>query len=153
MTEHKRASITMAAFKSSKYAGVFSLCFIMFVMYVMTNILRLSFTNQLMLDHSNGRWYQFLTALFCHRDYMHLSGNLFFLYIFGRLIEEEEGMTGFLISFMVCGIGSNFCDYFLSPHGDYLSLGSSGAVFGLFTIALLIKFKMQLTSFLELLIL
>ena len=49
------------------------------------------------------RWFQFVTNTFCHANYAHLSGNIFFLYIFSKLVEEEEGVAGVWFSYLVTG--------------------------------------------------
>lgn len=119
-------------------------------MFLLINILHLPF-EFLYLNYSNPKWFQFITCLFCHASYAHLSGNLFLLYVFGRLIEEEEKITGIMVSYFVCGIGAGAIDYILSDKSG-AALGASGAVFGLFVVAMLIKFKMKFTNILDLLI-
>lgn len=138
---------------SKRYVGVFTLILICFVNYILFNILKMPFCPSLFLNHQNPEGYQFVTSLFFHGHYVHLSGNMFFLYVFGKIVEEEEGILGLIIAFFVCGITSNLCDYFFSPKLPYSSLGASGAVFGLFTTALLLKFKPKFSSLLEVLIL
>jgi membrane associated rhomboid family serine protease len=137
---------------AKKYSGLFSLVFINFFVFVLFNILQSSVAVMMVLNHEHPRWYQFVTSIFCHIDYMHLSSNMFFLYVFGRLIEEEEGASGLLFSFFVCGISANIIDYIFSAKTG-ASLGASGAVFGLFIIAILIKFKLTFINILECLIL
>jgi len=134
-----------------RYQGVFLLIFINFLIFVIKDILHIPLTF-LFLNNNDPSWYQLITALFCHANYTHLSGNMFFLYIFGRLIEEEEGMFGIFASYFICGIGANIVSIFFLHDTGY-SLGASGAIFGLFTIAMLIKFKLNLYNILEILIL
>jgi membrane associated rhomboid family serine protease len=50
-----------------------------------------------------SRWFQFVTNTFCHANWSHLSGNIFFLYIFGKLVEEDEGTGGVLLTYLVTG--------------------------------------------------
>lgn len=82
--------------------------------------------------------FQVVTSLFCHRDYRHLSGNLFGLYVFGRAAEEEAGSFGLLTAYLVCGIVANLTSFVLQS-GRMVSLGASGAVFGLFVLATFLK--------------
>lgn len=138
---------------SKRYIGVFILILICFVNYLLFNILKMPFCTSLFLNHLKPEGYQFVTSLFFHGHYLHLSGNIFFLYVFGKIIEEEEGILGLMIAFFVCGITANVCDYFFSPQSPYSSLGASGAVFGLFTTALLLKFKPKFSSLIEVLVL
>jgi membrane associated rhomboid family serine protease len=75
----------------------------------------------------------------------HLSSNLFFLYIFGKLVEEEGGIVGVWSSYLITGIGANIVSYLLLPHSSrgaaVASCGASGAVFGLFAISVLLKVR------------
>lgn len=136
---------------TKRYQGVFLLIIINFITFLLINILHMPLTN-MYLNTEHFKWYQFFTALFCHMNYMHLSGNMFFLYIFGRLIEEEEGFFGLMVSYFTCGVGANICYLLFSSKEGYL-LGASGAIFGLFSIAMMIKFKPKFFNILEILIL
>jgi len=134
-----------------RYQGVFILIFINFSIFLIKDVLHIPLTF-LFLNNTNPSWYQLGTSLFCHANYAHLSGNMFFLYIFGRLIEEEEGIFGIFASYFICGIGANILSIVFLHNTGY-SLGASGAIFGLFAIAMLIKFKLNIYNILEILIL
>lgn len=47
-----------------------------------------------------------MTHLFCHGSWAHLSGNLFNLCVFGKMVEETEGTAGTIFVFLVCGVGA-----------------------------------------------
>ncbi|KAL2584244.1 hypothetical protein AAZV13_14G118300 [Glycine max] len=68
----------------------------------------------------------------------HLSSNLFFLYIFGKLVEEDEGNFALWLSYILTGVGANLVSWLVLPRNT-VSVGASGAVFGLFTISVLVK--------------
>ena len=72
------------------YNGVFALIIINLVIFIADHVLNLSFIRNLYLNFSSPAWYQFFTAMFCHANWAHISGNLFFLYIFGKLVEERR---------------------------------------------------------------
>ena len=55
--------------------------------------------------YNNLMWVQFLTSAFCHHDFNHLSSNAFMLYVFGRIVEEEEGAPGVWGTYLVCALG------------------------------------------------
>lgn len=57
----------------------------------------------LYLNHQYPQWFQFLTCTFCHASWAHLSSNIFFLYIFGKAVEEEEGALGVWFSYLITG--------------------------------------------------
>ncbi|EIJ43567.1 putative membrane protein [Beggiatoa alba B18LD] len=134
-----------------RYNGVFTLIIINLGFYILDHILQLPL-ERLYLNHHHPEWYQFVTSLFCHASWQHLSGNLFFLYLFGKLIEEQEGASGVVISYLICGIGANIMSWLLQS-GYFSSLGASGAVFGLFSVSVLIRLSWDWRRLLEVLIL
>lgn len=54
--------------------------------------------------------------------------------MFGRQVEEEEGALGLWLTYLVAGVGGAVASYLSSPHTRTISLGASGAVFGLFMV-------------------
>lgn len=51
------------------------------------------------------KWWQLVSSCFCHYSWSHLSSNLFMLYIFGRLVEEEDGFLSVWGYYLLCGLG------------------------------------------------
>eukprot|EP00536_Pseudo-nitzschia_multiseries_P007260 jgi/Psemu1/296514/fgenesh1_pm.167_\ len=80
-------------------------------------------------------WWQPLTSTFCHGDKAHLSGNAFLLLLFGRSVEDELGSFGLVFSYLFCGVVANLVSLALLPSYT-ISLGASGAVFGLFSVSI-----------------
>lgn len=138
--------------RKNLYNGVFALILINLFLFIADHVLHIGWIDNLYLNHAHPAWYQFLTAMFCHANWAHLSGNLFFLYIFGKLVEEEEGIIGIVGSYLVCGLGASVMSWLLN-HGPIYSLGASGAVFGLFAVSVLIKLSWNWRKLLEVLIL
>ena len=64
--------------------GVFTLLIINFALFLMDHVLHLPYMRMLYLNHVHPQWWQFVTSIFCHASWAHLSSNIFFLYIFGR---------------------------------------------------------------------
>lgn len=105
------------------------------------------------LWHNDGfRLKQLLTATFCHRNYGHLSGNLFGLYIYGRSAERQIGAMGLLFSYLVSGVVGNLVSLFWL-RGNVVSCGASGAVFGLFVVATLSTLRLEWRCLVEFLVL
>lgn len=77
---------------------------------------------------------QFVTATFMHANWQHLSSNAFALLVFGRMVEEEEGAFGLWATYLLAGVGGTLASYLSAPHTHTVSLGASGAVFGLFMV-------------------
>ncbi|KAM0024039.1 putative rhomboid protease [Helianthus debilis subsp. tardiflorus] len=132
--------------------GIFWILLINIGIYVADHIFQVREIKALYLYHNFPVWYQFVTSTFCHANWNHLSSNLFFLYIFGKLVEEEEGGFGVWVSYILTGVGANLVSWLVLPR-NAVSLGASGAVFGLFAISVLVKLSFDWRKILEVLIL
>ncbi len=75
----------------------------------------------------NGKWWSVFTALFMHASAGHLLGNMLFLFLFGRAIENRTGSFLLLVIFLAGGAISMFISVFYYPHNEP-SLGASGAI-------------------------
>ncbi|GJM94914.1 hypothetical protein PR202_ga11598 [Eleusine coracana subsp. coracana] len=138
--------------------GIFWILLLNFALYVADHMFQIWQIKALYLYHASPTWYQFVTSTFCHANwsmqwYMnHLSSNLFFVYIFGKLVEEEEGNFALWMSYILTGAGANLISWLVLPTSS-VSLGASGAVFGLFTISVLVKMSWDWRKIIEVLIL
>ena len=83
-----------------------------------------------------------MSALFMHASRQHLSGNIFLLFLFGRSVEDDLGWGGLLFAYVFCGVLANLVSMLCLPVGT-VSLGASGAVFGLFTVSVLSRFSLR----------
>lgn len=137
---------------SRRVNGIFWILLLNITIYVADHLFQLPWIKALYLYHSWPAWYQFVTATFCHANWNHLSSNLFFLYIFGKLVEEEEGNFALWISYVLTGAGANLVSWLVLPRAA-VSVGASGAVFGLFAISVLVKMSWDWRKILEVLIL
>lgn len=79
---------------------------------------------------ADGEWYRLLTYGFLHASLFHIGFNMFALYFLGRLLEPGIGTPRFLGVYFVSLLGGAFGALLLSP--DDLTVGASGAVFGIF---------------------
>ena len=70
------------------------------------------------------------TAMFMHGGWLHLGGNMLYLWIFGDNVEDEFGAAKFLVFYLVCGIAATFAQYFVSPQSRIPNVGASGAIAG-----------------------
>jgi membrane associated rhomboid family serine protease len=71
-----------------------------------------------------------LTAMFMHGGWMHLFGNMLYLWIFGDNVEDRFGKVGFLIFYLLCGVAASMAQYAVSPAMTTPNLGASGAIAG-----------------------
>lgn len=72
----------------------------------------------------------FLTSMFLHGGWMHLIGNMLFLFIFGDNIEDEMGHIGFILFYLAAGLGAGFIHYISAPGSPVPTVGASGAIAG-----------------------
>ncbi|MFH0848209.1 MAG: rhomboid family intramembrane serine protease [archaeon] len=78
-----------------------------------------------------GTYVTLLTSMFLHADIFHLGGNMLFLYVFGDNVEDSCGHTGFLIFYLISGVGASILHVVLDPYSTIPTIGASGAISGL----------------------
>ena len=78
----------------------------------------------------HGEWYRLLTAAFLHANVLHIAFNMWALVIFGPPVERAVGRVRFGGLYLLAALGGSVCSYLVSPI-DTLSVGASGAIFGL----------------------
>jgi membrane associated rhomboid family serine protease len=71
-----------------------------------------------------------LTAMFMHGGWMHLFGNMLFLWIFGDNVEDRLGRAKFLLFYVAAGIAGTMAQFALMPHSTVPNVGASGAIAG-----------------------
>ncbi|HLC07935.1 MAG TPA: rhomboid family intramembrane serine protease [Methyloceanibacter sp.] len=74
--------------------------------------------------------YTVLTAMFLHGGWMHLFGNMLFLWIFGDNVEDRLGRLQFLLFYLLTGIAATFAQYAIAPNSPIPNVGASGAIAG-----------------------
>jgi membrane associated rhomboid family serine protease len=70
------------------------------------------------------------TAMFMHDGWVHLGGNMLYLWIFGDNVEDRFGHVKFLIFYLICGLAATFAQLAVSSNSDVPNLGASGAIAG-----------------------
>jgi membrane associated rhomboid family serine protease len=70
------------------------------------------------------------SAMFMHGGWLHLFGNMLFLWIFGDNVEDRFGHLKFLIFYLLAGIAATFAQYAVSPESGVPNVGASGAIAG-----------------------
>jgi membrane associated rhomboid family serine protease len=71
------------------------------------------------------------TSIFLHAGFMHLAGNMLFLWIFGDNVEGRLGHVGYLATYLGCGLAATGLYYLLDMDGVLPCVGASGAIFGI----------------------
>src|ERR1700675_4353648 len=71
-----------------------------------------------------------LTSMFLHGSWMHVIGNMWFLWIFCDNIEDHLGHFKYLVFYLASGLGAAFAQVILNPHSRVPTVGASGAIAG-----------------------
>jgi membrane associated rhomboid family serine protease len=75
-------------------------------------------------------WPTVFSAMFMHGGWLHLGGNMLYLWIFGDNVEDVFGPLKFLAFYLVCGIAATFAQYYVMPGSRIPNVGASGAIAG-----------------------
>ena len=70
------------------------------------------------------------TSMFMHGGWLHLGGNLLYLWIFGENVEDKFGHAKFAIFYLLCGIAATLAQVAISAGSSIPNLGASGAIAG-----------------------
>jgi membrane associated rhomboid family serine protease len=85
---------------------------------------------------ADGEWYRLFTGAFLHASILHIAFNMFALYFLGRILEPGIGTPRFVGVYVASLCGGAFGALLLSPNA--LTVGASGAIFGIFGAAFVI---------------
>lgn len=75
-------------------------------------------------------WRTVLTAMFLHGGWVHVGGNMLYLWIFGNNIEDRLGAVRFAGFYLLCGVLATLAQFIAAPGTTIPNLGASGAVAG-----------------------
>lgn len=90
------------------------------------------------LESSVPGWMTLLTSMFLHGGWMHLIGNMWFLYIFGDNIEDRYGHIPYLLMYLLCGLAAGVLHIVSAPDSAVPTVGASGAIAGIMGAYLLL---------------
>ena len=75
-----------------------------------------------------ARWSTLLTSMFLHGSWLHLIGNMWFLWLFGNNIEDSMGHLRFLAFYLLCGLAATGAHILSAPGSWVPTVGASGAI-------------------------
>src|ERR1700730_506837 len=75
-------------------------------------------------------WPTLITSMFLHGGWMHVIGNMWYLWIFGDNVEDSLGHGLFLVFYLLCGIVAAFGQILIDPSSTLPTIGASGAIAG-----------------------
>lgn len=79
-----------------------------------------------------------LTSMFLHGGWMHLIGNMLYLWIFADNVEDAMGHLRFLVFYLLCGVAAVFAQALPNVHSEIPMIGASGAISGVLGAYLLL---------------
>jgi membrane associated rhomboid family serine protease len=90
-------------------------------------------------------WLTLITSMFLHGGFLHLGGNMLYLWIFGNNVEDAMGHARFLLFYLACGIAAALTEGAVNPHSPLPMLGASGAISGVLAAYVLIYPRARVT--------
>ena len=78
-----------------------------------------------------SEWFTLITSQFLHGGWLHIGGNMLYLWVFGNNIEDQLGHVKFLIFYLACGALAGLAQWFFDPTSTIPTLGASGAIAGI----------------------
>jgi membrane associated rhomboid family serine protease len=70
------------------------------------------------------------TSMFMHAGWLHLLGNMLYLWIFGDNVEDALGHVKYLVFYVICGLAADFAQILAGTNSNIPNLGASGAIAG-----------------------
>jgi membrane associated rhomboid family serine protease len=108
-----------------------------------TFISQWSFVPQRFLANPAGDFLTLFTSMFMHAGWLHIAGNMLYLWIFGDNVEDNFGHIKFLIFYLICGLAATFSQMAFNMHSEIPNLGASGAIAGVLGAYILMFPKAQ----------
>jgi membrane associated rhomboid family serine protease len=97
------------------------------------------FINRYGLVPAHMRPFTLVTSMFLHGGWVHIIGNMMFLWAFGKSLEDAMGHSKFLAFYMICGVAAGIAHVALNLYTTLPTVGASGAIAGVMG-AYLVKF-------------
>jgi len=88
------------------------------------------------------RW-TLVTYMFLHGNFLHLAGNMLFLWVFGDNVEDAMGHLRFIMFYIMCGVFAGITHAVVAPNSDVPLIGASGAVAGIVAAYLMLHPKVK----------
>ena len=82
------------------------------------------------LTDPGPQYFHMITSMFLHGSWMHLLGNMWFLWLFGNNIEDSMTRPRFLMFYLLCGFGAALAQVLADPLSEVPMVGASGAISG-----------------------
>ena len=91
-----------------------------------------------------------LTSMFLHGSWMHLIGNMWFLWLFGNNVEDSMTRPRYVIFYLLCGLGAALAQVLADPRSPVPMVGASGAISGIMGAYLVLYPRVRVYTFVPL---
>jgi membrane associated rhomboid family serine protease len=91
-------------------------------------------------------FFRALISMFLHGGWLHLGGNMLYLWIFGDNIEDRLGHFRYLVFYLACGFAATFAHALVNPNSRLPSIGASGAIAGVLGAYILLFPRTRVTT-------
>jgi membrane associated rhomboid family serine protease len=99
------------------------------------------------VDHNAVNILTPLLSIFLHGSWAHLLGNMLFLWVFGRNIEDRMGHFSYLVFYLICGVVACLAQIASGPGSPVPTVGASGAISGIMGAFLLLYPNVRVKMF------
>jgi membrane associated rhomboid family serine protease len=86
------------------------------------------------------------TSMFLHGGWLHLGGNMLYLWVFGDNIEDKLGHLRYLVFYLIAGVFASAAYIYFDPHSSIPSVGASGAISGVLGAYILLFPKARIVT-------
>lgn len=83
-------------------------------------------------------YFTLFTSMFLHAGFLHIAGNMLFLWVFGDNVEDRIGHVGFAAFYLICGVVASLTQVAIGPDTRVPSVGASGAIAGVLAAYLIL---------------
>jgi membrane associated rhomboid family serine protease len=97
-------------------------------------------------------WTSLLTSMFLHGGWLHIGGNMLYLWIFGKGVESALGSARYLSLYLVCGVIAALTQAFVDPTSEVPMIGASGAIAGVLGAYLILHPRSNVVVFIWIII-
>jgi membrane associated rhomboid family serine protease len=87
-----------------------------------------------------------VSSLFLHGGFVHLIGNMIYLWVFGGAVEDALGRTRYFLLYIACGVVGSLTHTVLFPHSTVPSIGASGSIAGLLGAFLVLRPRARIVT-------
>ena len=101
-------------------------------------VMRWAFVPRRFSANPAGDFPTLFTSMFMHAGWLHLGGNMLYLWIFGDNVEDRFGHVNFIIFYLLCGLAASFAQLAFSLGSSVPNLGASGAIAGVLAAYILL---------------